>query len=326
MRPMFIGGSQAILRVLELIDKAARSSSTVLIIGESGVGKDVAANEIHARSKRSGRFLAVNCAAIPGDLIESELFGHERGAFTSASTRRLGIFEQANGGTVFLDEITEMKPELQPKLLRILEEHKIRRIGGEESIPVNVRVIAATNRPLHEALEGGKLREDLYYRLNVFRIGIPPLRERVEDLDSLVAYFVEELNQEHGKEVDGLDAESLAALRAYSWPGNVRELRNAIERAVVTREHGRIMLQDLPEEIYEVKHSEDRFVVRVGSTLESVQHELIRRTLEATGDNRTRAADMLGVSRRSLYVMLHRNGFQPRRKKSRRSSGHHSAT
>lgn len=323
---MFIGGSQAILRALEQIDKAARSSSTVLIIGESGVGKDVAANEIHARSKRSGRFLAVNCAAIPGDLIESELFGHERGAFTSASTRRLGIFEQANGGTVFLDEITEMKPELQPKLLRILEEHKIRRIGGEESIPVNVRVIAATNRPLHEALEGGKLREDLYYRLNVFRIGIPPLRERVEDLDSLVAYFVEELNQEHGKEVDGLDAESLAALRAYSWPGNVRELRNAIERAVVTREHGRIMLQDLPEEIYEVKHSEDRFVVRVGSTLESVQHELIRRTLEATGDNRTRAADMLGVSRRSLYVMLHRNGFQPRGKKSRRSSGHHSAT
>jgi len=220
---MFIGGSQAILRVLELIDKAARSSSTVLIIGETGVGKDVAANEIHARSKRSGRFLAVNCAAIPGDLIESEL-GHERGAFTSASTRRLGIFEQANGGTVFLDEITEMKPELQPKLLRILEEHRIRRIGGEESIPVNVRVIAATNRPLHEALEGGKLREDLYYRLNVFRIGIPPLRERVEDLDLLVAYFVEELNQEHGKEVDGLDAESLAALRAYSWPSNVREL------------------------------------------------------------------------------------------------------
>lgn len=323
---MFIGGSQAILRVLELIDKAARSSSTVLIIGESGVGKDVAANEIHARSKRSGRFLAVNCAAIPGDLIESELFGHERGAFTSASTRRLGIFEQANGGTVFLDEITAMKPELQPKLLRILEEHKIRRVGGEESIPVNVRVIAATNRALHKALEGGKLREDLYYRLNVFRIGIPPLRERVEDLDLLVAYFVEELNQEHGKEVDGLDAESLAALRAYSWPGNVRELRNAIERAVVTREHGRIMLQDLPEEIYEVKHSEDRFVVRVGSTLESVQHELIRRTLEATGDNRTRAADMLGVSRRSLYVMLHRNGFQPRGKKSRRSSGHHSAT
>ena len=324
---MFIGGSQAILRVLELIDKAARSSSTVLIIGETGVGvgKDVAANEIHARSKRSGRFLAVNCAAIPGDLIESEL-GHERGAFTSASTRRLGIFEQANGGTVFLDEISEMKPELQPKLLRVLEEHKIRRVGGEENVPINVRVIAATNRPLREALDGGKLRADLYYRLNVFRIAIPPLRERLEDLDLLVAHFVEELNQEHGKDVDGIDAESLAAFRAYDWPGNVRELRNAIERAVVTREQGRIALHDLPEEFYEVRHSEDEFVVRVGSTLEAVEHELIRRTLEATGNNRSRAADILGVSRRSLYVMLHKNGFEPRGKKSGRSGGRDSQT
>jgi transcriptional regulator with PAS, ATPase and Fis domain len=183
---MFVGGSQAILRVRELIDKAARSGSIVLIIGESGVGKDVASNEIHTRSKRSGRFLAVNCAAIPGDIMESELFGHERGAFTSASARRFGIFEQANDGTVFVDEITEMKPELQPKLLRVLEDHKIRRVGGEESIQANVRVIAATNRPLHEVLESRKLREDLYYRLNVFRIAIPPLRDRLEDLDFLV--------------------------------------------------------------------------------------------------------------------------------------------
>ena len=251
MRPMFVGGSQAILRVQELIDKAARSGSTVLIIGESGVGKDVASNEIHARSKRSGRFLAVNCAAIPGDLIESELFWRERGAFTSASARRLGIFEQANGGTVFLDEITEMKPELQPKLLRVLEDHKIRRVGGEESIQVNVRVIAATNRPLHEALESRKLREDLYYRLNVFRIAIPP---------------------------------------------------------------------------FEIRHSEDHFIVRVGSTLEAVEHELIGRTLEATGNNRSRAADILGVSRRSLYVMLHKNGFEPRGKKSGRSVGRDSQT
>lgn len=178
-------------------------------------------------------------------------------------------------------------------------------------------MIAATNRPVREALDSGKLRADLYYRLNVFRIAIPPLRERIEDLDLLVAHFVEEVNQEHGKEVDGLDSESMAALRAYGWPGNVRELRNAIERAVVTRERGRVALHDLPEEIYEVRHSEDQFVVRVGSTLESVEHELIRRTLEATGDNRTRAADILGVSRRSLYVMLHRNGFQPRGRKVR---------
>jgi transcriptional regulator with PAS, ATPase and Fis domain len=179
-------------------------------------------------------------------------------------------------------------------------------------------------RPLREALDGGKLRADLYYRLNVFRIAIPPLRERLEYLDLLVAHFVEELNQEHGKDIDGLDSESMAALRAYGWPGNVRELRNAIERAVVTRERGRIGVHDLPEEIYEVKHSEDQFVVRVGSTLESVEHALIRRTLEAAGDNRSRAADILGISRRSLYAMLHRNGFQPRRKKSRRSGGYDS--
>ena len=179
--------------------------------------------------------------------------------------------------------------------------------------------IAATNRPLHEALESRKLREDLYYRLNVFRITIPPLRERLEDLDLLVAHFVEELNQEHGKDVDGLDAESLAAFRAYDWPGNVRELRNAIERAVVTREQGRIALHDLPEEIYEVRRSEDQFVVRVGSTLEAVEHELIRRTLEATGNNRSRAADILGVSRRSLYVMLHKNGFEAKPKRARGS-------
>jgi transcriptional regulator with PAS, ATPase and Fis domain len=166
----------------------------------------------------------------------------------------------------------------------------------------------------------------LYYRLNVFRITIPPLRERLEDLDLLVAHFVEELNREHGKDVDGLDAESLAAFRAYGWPGNVRELRNAIERAVVTREQGRIALHDLPEEFYEVRHSEDQFVVRVGSTLEAVEHELIRRTLEATGNNRSRAADILGVSRRSLYVMLHRNGFEPRGKKSGRFGGRDSQT
>jgi transcriptional regulator with PAS, ATPase and Fis domain len=323
---MFVDGSRATLRVKELIEKVARSNSTVLIIGESGVGKDVASNEIHIRSQRAGRLIAIKCAAIPGDLIESELFGHERGAFTSASARRLGIFEQANGGTVFLDEITEMKPELQPKLLRVLEERKIRRVGGEESIPVNVRVIAATNRPLDEALAGGKLREDLYYRLNVFRIAIPPLRERLEDLDLLVAHFVEELNREHGKDIEGLDPESMAALRAYSWPGNVRQLRNAIERGVVTRERGLIALNDLPEEIYEVRHSEEQFVVRVGSTLESVGQELIRRTLDATNGNRSRAAEILGVPRRSLYVMLHRNGFEPRGKKSGRSGGRDSQT
>lgn len=315
---LFLGRSQAILRVLELIDKAARSSSTVLIIGESGVGKDVAANEIHRLSGRPGRYLPKNCAAFGEGLIESELFGHERGAFTSAVDRRPGIFEQANGGTVFLDEITEMKLELQAKLLRVLEERQVTRLGGHTPISIDVRVIAASNRPMQEALEAGKLRPDLYYRLKVFQIPIPPLRGRLEDLELLVAHFIEEINREQSKDVEGLDNEALALLKAHTWPGNVRELRNAIERAVVTRERGLIVPSDLPEEIYEVRHGEDQFVVRVGSTLESVEHELIRRTLEATGDNRSRAADILGVSRRSLYVMLHRNGFQPRGKKSGR--------
>jgi transcriptional regulator with PAS, ATPase and Fis domain len=209
-----------------------------------------------------------------------------------------------------------------PKLLRVLEDRKIRRVGGEESIPVNVRVIAATNRPLHEALEGRKLRADLYYRLDVFRIAIPPLRSDSKTWICSSPTSLMNSIRSTVKDVDGPDAESLAALRAYGWPGNVRELRNAIERAVVTREHGRMTLHDLPEEIYEISRSGDQFIVRVGSTLESVEQDLIRRTLEATGNNRSRAADILGVSRRSLYVMLHRSGFQPRGKKSGRSGGH----
>jgi transcriptional regulator with PAS, ATPase and Fis domain len=223
---LFLGRSQAILRVLELIDKAARSSSTVLIIGESGVGKDVAANEIHRLSGRTERYLPKNCAAFGEGLIESELFGHERGAFTSAVDRRPGIFEQANGGTVFLDEITEMKLELQAKLLRVLEERQVTRLGGHTPIPVNVRVIAASNRPMQEALAVGKLRPDLYYRLKVFQIPIPPLRERLEDLELLVVHFIEEINREQSKDVEGLDDEALALLKAHTWPGNVREFRN----------------------------------------------------------------------------------------------------
>lgn len=319
---MFLGRSQAILRVLELIDKAARSSSTVLIFGETGVGKEAAAREIHARSHRRGPFLPINCATVPRDLFESELFGHERGAFTSANARRLGIFEQAHGGTVLLDEITEMNIDLQPKLLRVLEERTVRRVGGDSTIPVDVRVIAATNRPLHEAVETGKLRRDLYHRLKVITIAIPPLRERLEDLDLFVARFIEDINREQAKDVDGLDSESVAAFKAYGWPGNVRELRNAIEQGVVTREQGRITIRDLPEEIVKVPHAEDRFVVRVGSTLHSVEQELLHRTLQATGDNRTRAADVLGVSRSQFYTLLHKNGFRPKKPKPPGSGPH----
>lgn len=314
---MFLGRSQAILRVLELIGKAARSTSTVLLVGETGVGKDVVANEIHNRSGRAGRLLPVNCSAIPRDLIESELFGHERGAFTSASVRRLGIFEQANGGTVFLDEITEMTLDLQPKLLRVLEDHSIRRVGGDENIPVNVRVIAATNRPLDEALRERELREDLYYRLNVFKILIPPLRERLEDLDLLVAYFIEEVNREQGKEVEGLDSESFEALRVCTWPGNVRQLRNAIEQAVVTCEHGRITVRDLPGEIYKSRHKPASITFQVGIAMREAERQFAAITLEANDGNRARTARVLDVSRHRLYELLPVNGVPRGRNKPR---------
>lgn len=316
---MFLGRSQAILRVLELIDKAARSTSTVLIVGETGVGKEVAAKEIHSRSgRRDKKLVAVNCSTLPRDLAESDLFGHERGAFTSAVGRRLGYFEQANGSTIFLDEITEMSRELQPKLLRVLEEHTIRRVGGEGEIHVDSRVIAATNRIPEEAVRDGHLREDLFHRLNVVCIEIPPLRERLDDLEILALHFIAQINREQGKEVDGLDSACLAAFRAYSWPGNVRELHNTIERGVINCERGRIMLNDLPDHIWKVRRLPAEFTVRVGSTLESVQHELIRRTLEATRDNRTEAAEMLGVERRQLYVLMHRNGFERKSKRNNR--------
>ena len=306
---LFLGRSQAILRTRELIDKVARSTSTVLIIGESGVGKDVTANEIHRLSGRRGLYLPKNCAAFGDGLIESELFGHERGAFTSAVDRRPGIFEQANGGTVFLDEITEMKLELQAKLLRVLEERRVTRLGGHTFIPVDVRVIAASNRPMQEALALGKLRPDLYYRLKVFQIRVPPLRERLEDLELLVVHFIEEINREQSKDVDGLNSEALAVLMAHTWPGNVRELRNVIEQAVVMRERGRITPSDLPEELRNGKHKEDCFVVRIGMTMEEVKRELVSKTLDASDGNRVQAARTLGISPHTLYDLLRKNGI-----------------
>lgn len=309
---LFLGRSQAILRIQELIDKAARSSSTVLIIGESGVGKDVAANEIHRLSGRTGRYLPKNCAAFGEGLIESELFGHERGAFTSAVDRRPGIFEQANGGTVFLDEITEMKLELQAKLLRVLEERQVTRLGGHTPIPVDVRVIAASNRPMQEALAVGKLRPDLYYRLKVFQIPIPPLRERLEDLELLVVHFIEEINREQSKDVEGLDSEALALLKAHTWPGNVREFRNVIEQAVVMREHGRLTPRDLPDEIYKERHKLASLTLHVGTSMREAERQFAALTLDANDGNRARTARTLQVSRNRLYELLPVNGVPPR--------------
>jgi transcriptional regulator with PAS, ATPase and Fis domain len=306
------GRSQAIVQIREFINKVARSKSAVLIVGETGVGKDVVASEIHRHSDRKGRYIPINCSALGEGLIESELFGHERGAFTSAIDRHFGVFEQANSGTVFLDEVTEMKLELQAKLLTVLEDHHVTRLGGRDRIPIDVRVIAATNRSPHDALAQGRLRPDLFYRLTVFQILIPPLRNRADDLEDLVPYFIEEVNRDEGTEVDGVDAECLATLRAYPWPGNVRELRNVLHQTVVTRGLGRIRLQDLPQEILSVRHHEDRFEVRIGASMDEVQRELVWRTLEASAGNRTRAAEILKIPRRSLYDLLQRSGIPPR--------------
>ena len=244
-----IGQSQAMRRVMALVGQAAPSSASVIIQGDSGTGKEIVARTIHESSpRRSGPYVAINCAALPEGLLESELFGHERGAFTGADQRRAGCFELANGGTLLLDEITEMKPELQAKLLRVIEDRKLRRVGGSSDIPLNVRVLAATNRDLGDAILKGRLREDLYYRLNVFTIALPRLTERLEDLPALVDHFVRDFARANSKQISGVDNACLEALKARAWPGNARELRNVIERAVIVSTGPLITVADLPTE------------------------------------------------------------------------------
>jgi transcriptional regulator with GAF, ATPase, and Fis domain len=229
-----LGSSAALRRALSLIAKAAPTDATVLVTGETGTGKELVAQAIHRRSKRSSRpFVCVNCAAVPSDLIASELFGHEKGAFTGATQQRLGRFELANGGTIFLDEVGELPLRTQIALLRVLQEHEFERVGGTRSIRTNVRVIAATNRNLQVAIQAGTFRSDLFYRLNVFPIDMPPLRERREDIPVLVEYFVDHCARKVGKNIQGITKESLDLLRSYPWPGNIRELQNVIERSVI---------------------------------------------------------------------------------------------
>ena len=229
-----VGSSGALQKVLSLVSKVAPTDATVLITGETGTGKELVARAIHRRSRRSSRaFVSVNCAAIPRDLIASELFGHEKGSFTGAVQRRLGRFELAEGGTIFLDEVGELPLETQIALLRVLQEHEFERVGGTRSIPTNVRVVAATNRNLQAAIAAGTFRSDLFYRLNVFPIDVPPLRERREDIPVLVEYFVDHCARKVGKNIQGITKESLDLLRSYPWPGNIRELQNVIERSVI---------------------------------------------------------------------------------------------
>ncbi len=317
-----IGQSLAMRRVMASIDQVAPSSASIVIVGESGTGKELAARTIHDLSPRSsGPYIAINCAAMPETLMESELFGHERGAFTGADRRREGCFELATGGTLLLDEIGEMKPELQAKLLRVLEERKVRRLGGSAEILVDVRVLAATNRNLEGQLRDGKFREDLYYRLNVFTIQLPTLRERAEDVPILIEHFLQQLAPSAGKSVAGMEADCLELLKAQRWPGNVRQLRNVIERALIVTRGPMISTADLPEDITfdmpesakpnppasfkpENGHGQPALDVHVGMSLSAVKRELLLQTLKFTGGNKAKAAEILGVSLKTLYNHL----------------------
>ena len=303
---------EAMQQAFALIQRVAPSDATVLISGESGAGKELAARAIHQLSPRADApFVAINCAAMPESLIESELFGHERGAFTGALTRRPGCFEQAHRGTLFLDEIAEMPVGMQAKLLRVLQDGRIRRLGADSETPVDVRVLAATNRPPAEAVQEKLLREDLYYRLNVFQITITALRHRKEDLPLLADSLIRELNERHGCRVAGVDPAAMAALMCHPWPGNVRELRNVLERAVIIARDGMLEAGHLPPAFGAAtvslpapegqKTQEPSFTHRSGATLRELQDAYIRHTLSLAGNNKRRAARILDISERTLH-------------------------
>ncbi len=303
-----IGQSSAMRRIARIIDRIAPSSASVVITGESGTGKELVARTIHDQSPRRNKpYVAVNCAAIPDTLIESELFGHERGAFTGADRRRQGRFELANGGTLLLDEITEMKVELQAKLLRVIEEQKLQRLGGTNDIALDVRVVTASNRELKEAIREGRLRSDLYYRLAVFVIELPLLRERLEDLPLLAEHFAHEFGSANGKRSLTIHPEFLVALSAYSWPGNVRELRNAIEHAVIMGSSELLTVSDLPPWLQPAWGARTSRETEPVASLREVEREYISRVLEFTGGNRTRAARILGMSTKTLRDRVQRS-------------------
>jgi len=296
------GESKGMQEAYRWIELAARSTAPVFVYGESGTGKELVARTIHETSiRRDGPFVAINCAAIPETLIESEIFGHERGAFTGAIERRLGCFELADGGTLFLDEISEMDVSIQAKLLRILQDHVFRRVGGREEIRVNVRVIAATNRSPADALAARKLREDLYYRLNVFPIALPPLRERVEDILSLARKFIEEFAAEDKRPVVGLSPEAERALLEHPWPGNIRELRNVIQRAVVVSGGAVVSPAHLSPALVTASAPAAPAAAATSGRIRDMERQLIVETLARVNHDKTRAAVQLGISPKTLY-------------------------
>jgi len=304
-----IGRCPEMRRVFEKIEMVADTNSTVLIIGESGTGKELVARAVHTKSPRRRKpFLPVNCAAIPETLIESELFGHEKGAFTGASARREGLFEAARGGTLFIDEIGEMQIGLQSKLLRAIENKKIMRVGSTHEVDVDIRLIAATNRDLEKRVAQGEFREDLYYRLKVVVLRLPPLRERRDDIPLLIRYFIDQLAQENNRPVKDVSHEALMALQAYDWPGNVRELRNTLESVIVLSLKNQIGLDDLPPHISGAKPVQS--VIQPGMTMEEIEKEAIRRTLQQHGGHRGRTAENLGISVRTLHRKIKDYGLE----------------
>jgi len=314
-----IGNSPEMRKIYQVIEQAAPTGASVLITGESGTGKELVAQTIHQLSPRGTYpYVAINCAAIPETLLESEIFGHEKGAFTGAADRRQGCFELADRGTLFLDEIGEMTPQTQVKLLRVLQERTFRRLGGRTEQSVDVRVLAATNIEPLDAVQKGKLREDLYYRLNVFAIRIPPLRERKDDLPLLVQAFINEFNQRNQRSIQAVDQQVMRMLEQYAWPGNVRELRNVIERATILAAGPFIEPKHLPPALTQEPALEHQPQVALapGITVEEAERRLIMMTLEHTRDNKTRAAEILGISLKTLHNKLNKLRLRPNRKEN----------
>ncbi len=305
-----IGKGKAITRVLSRVREIADIDVPVLITGESGTGKELVARAIHKASKRSsGSFIAVNTGAIAKDLILSELFGHEKGSFTGAIDQKKGKFEEANGGTLFLDEISTMSEQVQISLLRVLEVHTIDRVGGKREIPVDVRIVAASNENLEECIARGSFREDLYYRLNVYLIELAPLRERKEDISLLCDHFIQHFNQEYGRNISGIDPEALSMLKEYGWRGNVRELRNVIIRAMISGKDI-IKKSDLPANVIQGSLPGEEIRFKAGTSLPEIERESIIKTLKKVQGNKAKASDMLGISRRSLYNKLAEYGIE----------------
>jgi DNA-binding NtrC family response regulator len=315
-----LGSAPGIQRVLETVAAVADADANVLIVGESGTGKELLANALHEKShRRGGPWIKINCAALPKDLIESELFGHTRGAFTGATTDKVGLLEEADGGSLLLDEITEMPIDLQAKLLRVLEERMVRRLGAAKAVPVDFRLISSTNQSPDAALRDGHLRQDLYFRINTVSIAVPPLRERRDDIPILVRAFLERYRTKHARPVEGIEPEAYRRLLSWSWPGNIRELQHAIERAVLVTRGPLIILEDLPEQLQHVAREGGLGPSAVApsqvpaGSLEEIERASILKALETTRWNKQAAAALLGLRRPTLYSKMRKHGIPQRR-------------